>query len=64
MKLIKRLRERVVSKLLGYGGIGALIIGLVSELIGTDIAPGEVDAVVTAAAAIAAIYGRWRAARE
>lgn len=48
---------------LTYAGIGALVIGLVTQLLGIDIAPPEVDAVLTAGAAIVAVYGRWRATR-
>lgn len=62
MKILKRLKERAKGRLV-EAGIAALLIGLVSELIGVDIAPAEVDAVMTAAAALAAIYGRWREAR-
>lgn len=64
MGIFKRLRDRFKAKLLLDGGIGALIIGLVSELVGIDIAPGEVDIVMTAIATLAAIYGRWKATQE
>lgn len=56
------LRNKLRGKLT-YSGITALAIGLVSELLGIDLAPVEVDAVMTAVATLAAIYGRWRAAR-
>jgi len=58
--MFKRLRNLFRGKLT-YSGIGALVIGLVSELLGIDLAPTEVDAVMTAIATLAAIYGRWRA---
>lgn len=48
---------------LTYASIAALVIGLVSELLGIDIAPTEVDAIATAAATAGALYGRWRATR-
>lgn len=60
--MFKRLRNAIKGKLT-YGGISALAVGLVSELLGVDLAPAEVDAVMTAVATLAAIYGRWRATR-
>ena len=57
-RLFDRLRNRAAD-----AGIAALIVGLVSELFGVDIAPAEVDAVVTAVAAALAIIGRWREQR-
>lgn len=59
MKFLKRIRGRAVE-----GGIAALVIGLVSELVGIDIAPTEIDALMTAGATLVAIYGRWREQRE
>lgn len=56
------LRNKIRGKLT-YSGISALAVGLVSELLGIDLAPVEVDAVMTAVATLAAIYGRWRATR-
>lgn len=55
--------KQVLKGKLTYAGIGALVIGLVTQLLGIDIAPPEVDAVLTAGAAIVAVYGRWRATR-
>lgn len=49
---------------LTYASIGVLAFGLVSQVLGVDVAPTEVDALVTAVATIAAIYGRWRAAQQ
>lgn len=57
-RLFNRLRNRAAD-----AGIAALIFGLVSELVGVDIAPGEVDAVATGVAAALAIIGRWREQR-
>ena len=48
---------------LTYASIAALAFGLVSTMIGVDIAPTEVDAIVTALATVTAIYGRWRATK-
>lgn len=59
MNLFRRLKDRVLD-----AGIGALVIGAVASLFGVDIAPTEVDTLVTAAATLGAIYGRWRATRS
>jgi hypothetical protein len=62
MKLLKRLREKLAQRAV-EGGFAALLIGLLSELAGIDIAPTEIDTLMTAAAVLAAIYGRWRERR-
>ena len=62
MKLFKRLRDKVKDRAV-EGGLAALIIGLVSELVGIDIAPTEIDVLMTSAATLAALYGRWRERR-
>ena len=48
---------------LTYASIATLAIGLVTTMIGVDMAPAEVDAIVTALATIGAVYGRYRATR-
>jgi len=63
MKLFRRLRDKLKDRAV-EGGLAALIIGLVSELLGVDIAPTEIDAVVTGVAVLAALYGRWRERRR
>jgi len=62
MKLFKRLRDKLKDRA-ADAGIGALVIGLVTELLGVDIAPTEIDAIVTGVAVLAALYGRWRERR-
>jgi len=62
--MFKRWLQNKFRGKLTYSGIGALVIGLVSELLGVDLAPTEVDVVMTAIATLAAIYGRWRATHE
>ena len=71
LNLIKRkVRKAMFKKLLNagkgkltYASVGVLVAGLVAQLFGIDIAPAEVDALVTAAATIGAIYGRYRATK-
>jgi len=63
MKILKRLKDKLKDRA-ADAGIGALIIGLVTELLGVDIAPTEIDAVVTGVAVLAALYGRWRERRR
>lgn len=63
MKLFKRLRDKLKDRAV-EGGLAALIIGLVSELVGIDIAPTEIDVLMTSVATLAALYGRWRERRE
>lgn len=58
----KKLIEKTKGKLT-YASVGALVIGLVSQQLNVDIAPAEVDVLVTAAATVGAIFGRWRATR-
>lgn len=62
MKLFRRLRDMLKDRAV-EGGLAALIIGLVSELVGIDIAPTEIDVLMTGAATLAALYGRWRERR-
>ena len=64
--ILKRLREKwkTAREDLAAGGVLALVIGLVSELAGVNIAPTEVDAVVTGLAALAALYARWKAREQ
>ncbi len=59
-RIIKAIAKRSRGKLT-YASVGALVVGLVSELLGVDIAPDEVDALLTFAATAGALYGRWRA---
>lgn len=63
MKLFKRLKDKLKDRA-ADAGIGALVIGLVTELLGVDIAPTEIDAIVTGVAVLAALYGRWRERRR
>ena len=63
MKLFKRLRDKLTDRAV-EGGLAALIIGLVSELVGIDIAPTEIDVLMTSVATLAALYGRWRERRS
>lgn len=60
--MFRKLRDRLTNRV-GDFAVGALIIGLVTELLGFDIAPAEVDAVVTGFAMLGAFYDRWRTAR-
>ena len=62
MKLFKRLRDKLKDRAV-EGGLAALIIGLVTELLGVDIAPTEIDAIVTGVAVLVTLYGRWRERR-
>lgn len=43
------------------GSVVALVVGLVSQLLGVDIAPSYVDAVVTVLTGSVAIYQQWKA---
>jgi hypothetical protein len=72
MKVVKRIRQaiKIARRLklakgkLTYASGAALAIGLIAELAGVDLAPAEVDAVVTALATVGVFYGRWRANQE
>lgn len=55
--------KNVLKGKLTYASVVALVLGLVAELVGIDIAPTEVDAIVTALATLGAFYGRYRASR-
>lgn len=61
-KLVQRLKDKLKKRALD-GALGALIVGAVSSLFGVDIAPLEVDAIVTAGAVLVAVFERWRASR-
>lgn len=62
-RIFRRILERVQSRTAATGGVLALIIGLVSELAGVDIAPTEIDIIMTGVAALLALIERWRAQR-
>lgn len=49
----RRIKKAMFKKLLREGAGGALVIGAISAVLGVDIAPEDVDKVVTAAAVIA-----------
>lgn len=56
----RRIKKRMLKKLfskdnLKDGAIGALVIGSIASLLGIDIAPTEVDAIVTGLATLLAI---------
>lgn len=61
----RRIKKAMVKKLLknktvGVGSVLALVVGVVSQLLGVDIAPSYVDAVVTVTTGTVAIYNAWR----
>lgn len=58
-----RQEKKMLQGKLTYTGITVLAVGWISQLVGVDIAPTEVDAVVNAGATLLAIFGRWRATR-
>lgn len=60
--MLKKLKERLKKRALD-AGIGALIVGAVASLFGVDIAPTEVDTLVTAGAILVTVFERWRASR-
>lgn len=51
----KRLKARVKLK---HGAILALVIGCISQALGFDLAPTEIDLLVTAASTLAAVWER------
>lgn len=62
----KRITKAMFQKLLNHksvrvGSVVALVVGLVSQLLGVDIAPSYVDAVVTVLTGSVAIYQQWKA---
>lgn len=59
--MLKKLKERLKKRAMD-GALGALIVGAFASLFGFDIAPTEVDAVITAGATLLALFERWRAA--
>lgn len=65
--MFKKLRDKVVANKVASGGITALIVGAVAAVFGIDMAPADVDIIVTAVASIAAalpVLGRlWRKIR-
>ena len=60
--MFKKLKGKLKGKLT-YGAIAALAFGSLSQALGVDIAPAEIDVFVSAATALAGLYGRWRATR-
>jgi hypothetical protein len=47
----------------GFAALAALVIGNVAALLGVDIAPEQIDVLVTAGATLVAIYAQWRAGK-
>ena len=62
MRLVEKLKAKIKERALD-AGIGALIVGGIASLFGVDIAPTEVDTLVTAAATLIVVFERWRATR-
>lgn len=63
MKVLRKLRDRLHNRV-GDMSVVALVVGLVSIVFGVDIAPDEVDKVMTGIATVGAVYGRVREARR
>lgn len=61
MKVLRKLRDRLHNHV-GDMSVAALVVGLVSIVFGVDIAPDEVDKVMTGIATVGAVYDRIRAA--
>jgi hypothetical protein len=61
-KLVRRIKDKLKQRAIDVG-IGALIVGGVSSLFGVDLAPTEIDVIVTAGAALVTVFERWRATR-
>lgn len=51
----QRIKKRMFKKLIGGLGITGLIVGVVSAVSGVDIAPQDVDVLVTAASILATL---------
>lgn len=54
---LERIKEKA-GRPLNYTAIAALVIGCISQAFGLDIAPAEVDVLVTAGATLFAIWSR------
>lgn len=65
--MFKKLREKVLANKVASGGVTALVVGAVAAVFGIDMAPADVDVIVTAVAAVAAagpVLGKlWRKIR-
>lgn len=53
--IIKRLEKRMLKKLISGLGLTGLIVGVVSQVSGVDIAPQDVDVLVSAASILAVL---------
>lgn len=63
--MFKKLRDRLKKAAnLENSAIVALIFGTLSQALGVDVAPGEVDVLMSAGATLVVLFKRWRAARE
>ena len=60
--MFKKLLKKTKGKLT-YGAGITLALGALSQALGIDIAPAEVDVIVSFAATLGVLYGRYRATR-
>lgn len=64
--MFKKLRERIAKLRQRFGvedgAIVALIFGTLSQALGVDVAPAEVDVLMSAGATLVVLLQRWRAA--
>lgn len=64
--MFKKLKDKLVTKLkdkyktVGAAGVVALLIGAVAGVLGIDLAPDQVDALVTAIGVLAYAFREWQ----
>lgn len=64
--MFKKLKDKLVAKLkdkyktVGAAGVVALLIGAVAGVLGIDLAPDQVDALITAIGVLAYAFREWQ----